>query len=167
MIHEISELDVPGWLSNISEDSSLPNLDRILIDSLYYPASGLNGTPVKYLSGNIYSFIYADYGIKKDDFLNNLNGKGPDCGFMNYHSVCQQEVFRHEIVPDNWHPSIVPTTQRDRERLLQCERRCTPFGHWSVWQRDESANSDVGSLRFSFLFWQEKCPLSTKVFIVG
>lgn len=152
MIPELDSLQLPEWLSGISENSSFPNLDHLLTDSLYYPASGLNGTPVKYLAGNVYSFIYADYGIKRNEFLKNLNGNEPECGFMNYHSICQREVFRQDIVPYGWQPTIIPTSQREREILLQRERDCTPFGHWSVWQRNDNAGTEVGPARFSFFF---------------
>lgn len=60
MIPELDSLLLPEWLSGISENSSFPDLYRLLTDSLYYPACGLNGTPIKYLAGNVYSFIYAD-----------------------------------------------------------------------------------------------------------
>jgi len=152
MIPELDSLQLPEWLSEISENSSFPNLDHLLTDSLYYPACGFNGTPVKYLAGNVYSFIYADYHIKRKEFLQNLNGNEPECGFMNYHSICQREVFRQDIVQDDWHPTIIPTSQKERESLLKRERECTPFGHWSVWQRNDNAGAGVGPTRFSFFF---------------
>ena len=142
---EISELECPKWLLDISEDSPFPGLEKILPDSLYYPACGFNGTPVKYLSGNIYSFVYADYGITRDDFLDHLKGKGEDDGFMHYHLVCQREVSRDEIMPAN---------NMDKEKLSQMEKESEPFGHWSVWQRNDKVCCDAGSLplRFSFFF---------------
>ncbi len=151
-IPQLCELQYPKWLSAISEDSPFPGLEKILPDSLYYPACGFNGTPVKYLSGNIYSFVYTDYGITRDDFLAHLNGTGPDDGFEHYHPVCQRDVSRDEIVPDGWRPAIVPTNDMDREKLFQIEKECEPFGHWSVWQRNEDAPDDAGPLRFSFFF---------------
>jgi hypothetical protein len=152
VIPELEELLMPDWLSTISEGSPFPDLTKVLVDSLYYPASGLNGTPVKYLAGNTHSFVFADYGIMKDEFLKNLNGKAPECGFRYYHSICQREISRREIVPDGWEPTIVPTAREGRERLLETERNCTPFGHWSVWERDANADADVGPQRFSFFF---------------
>lgn len=153
---EISELECPKWLLDISEDSPFPGLEKILPNSLYYPACEFNGTPVKYLSGNIFSFVYVDYGIAKDGFLANLNGTGKDDGFKHYHlvcpEVCTREVSRDEIMPDKWRPDIVPENKKDREKLFQMEKECEPFGHWSVWQRNEDAPDDAGPLRFSFFF---------------
>ncbi len=71
MITELPEMQLPEWIGAIAKgqnDLKFP-LENILTDSLYYPASGLNGTPVKFLAGNIFSFVYADYGIKKQVFL--------------------------------------------------------------------------------------------------
>ena len=62
---------MPAWLEAIlngNVDIQLP-LKDVLKDSLYYPASGLNGTPVKYLAGNVWSYIYADYAIERDKYL--------------------------------------------------------------------------------------------------
>jgi len=151
MIQEIAAPDEPDWLSNITSESEFV-LEDLLVDSLYYPASGLNGTPVKFLSGNIYSFIYADYSITKQQFLTNLNGRSSDCGFRGYSPVLQREIFTRDIVPAGWRPDKVPTDPREREKLLACERRCRPFGHWSVWQRDPGFGPEHGAARFSFLF---------------
>lgn len=154
MITEIPILKTPDWLTFIlknPEAASFP-LKSILENSLYYPASGLNGTPVKYLAGNVYSFIYADYGVTKYEFLQNLNGKNKDAGFKNYHSILQKEIFRDDIVPAGWIPNIIPTGKKEIEKLLREEQRTQPFGHWSVWQRDESADNDVGPEIFSFFF---------------
>ena len=154
MITEIPSLKVPDWLVYIVKDpdTALFHLKSILKDSLYYPASGLNGTPIKYLAGNVFSFIYADYGITKHQFLRNLNGNGEECGFKNYHSVLQKEIFRDDIVPAGWMPNIIPTDEKQIKNLLRSEQRAETFGHWSVWQRNETAESDVGPEVFSFFF---------------
>jgi len=152
MITELDKLLAPEWLATVSEESRLPSMDQLLRDSLYYPASGLNGTPVKFLAGNVYSFIYADYGVDRTAFLDNLNGTDPECGFRHYHSMCQRDVFREDIVPNDWRPPITPTEHGDRQRLEERERACRLFGHWSVWQRDATASTAVGPERFSFLF---------------
>jgi len=154
MITELPEMQTPEWLEAISRgniESSFP-LSEIVKESLYYPASGLNGTPVKFLSGNILSFVYADYGITKNVFLANLNGNGPECGFMGYKSILQREISRNDIVPGGWRPPIVPMEEPERSRLLQQEKECQPFGHWSVWQRNPESEQSIGPNVFSFVF---------------
>ena len=65
MINEIPKNEMPKWL--LGEKYSF-DIENIIKDSLYYPSCGRDGTPVKYFMGNIYSFVYVDYGISKNDF---------------------------------------------------------------------------------------------------
>jgi hypothetical protein len=108
---------------------------------------------VKFLAGNVLSFVYADYGVKKRVFLDNLNGTKTECGFRGYHSIWQQEVFRPDIVPPGWIPSLRPTREKDIQRLRQQGSCCEPFGHWSIWRRDEDKHDDYGPDLFSFLYF--------------
>lgn len=168
MINELPEIKTPKWLvslsNRLSNNITFP-LDAILKDSLYYPASGLNGTPIKFLAGNILSFVYADYGVKKKEFLENMNGTGRDCGFLGYHSVLQKEIYRSDIVPNGWNPKIIPTDKRDSERLLALEKECEPFGHWSICK--EILKLTLVQTFLAFYSLLERCPLFIKGCIAG
>lgn len=146
---------VPEWLGDLHDDkapSQLPLRD-LIENSLYYPSSGLNGTPVKYLAGFVHSFIYVDYGISKKEFLANLNGSGPDCGFYGYEAVFQKSLDVGDVVPTGWTPPIVPKDRVAVERLRRAEESCRQFGHWSVWRRKPSFTKEHGSEMFSFMFF--------------
>jgi hypothetical protein len=146
---------MPAWLEAIlhgNVDMQLP-LKDILKDSLYYPASGLNGTPVKFLAGNIFSFVYADYDVTREQFLHNLNGSEPECGFKGYRVVFQRDLVRNDIVPPNWRPAMLLQSEQQRRSLLERERECEPFGHWSVWQRNANAEGTCDAPAFSFIFF--------------
>ena len=148
-------METPSWLREISERGECERfpLIEILQDSLYYPAAGLNGTPVKFLGGNIFSFIYADYRVSNREFLRNLNGNEKHCGFLGYSCVLQREIRVGEIVPQGWVPPLLPDNSYDRRFLLDQERRChEPFGHWSVWTRKPNFPSEHGPDAFSFLY---------------
>ena len=59
---------MPLWLSRLTAESIQNGpfpLREILRSSLYYPASRFDGDPVKYLAGDIHSFVYVDYGEGK------------------------------------------------------------------------------------------------------
>lgn len=61
MIPEIPIIPMPCWLAKLDEKSMLScrfPLLEILQDSLYYPSFRFDGEPIKYLAGNIYSFMY-------------------------------------------------------------------------------------------------------------
>jgi hypothetical protein len=156
MIAEMPVMETPAWLAEIG-GATPPHacpfpLADFLTDSLYYPACGLNGTPVKYLAGNILSFVYADYGVSRAAFLDNLCGTGAACGFKGYRPVLQREILRSEVVPDGWRPALQPQDVDAVRRLAEVERDCQPYGHWSIWQRTASADPAAGPELFSFFF---------------
>jgi len=88
MIDSLPKPAIPQWLESIldnSERNSKFNLSNILTDSLYYPSAGLDGTPVKFLAGNVYSFIFVDYGTNKEDFMCDLTGeRGRQVGLQGF-----------------------------------------------------------------------------------
>jgi hypothetical protein len=153
MIKELPKRNQPQWLKDIAAGNGEFCLQNLLVDSLYYPACGLNGTPVKFLAGNILSFVYTDYSITKEEYLDNLNGSGEDCGCRGYHTVLQREIFRKDIVPDDWVPPPLPTDPDARRRVLDRQRACRPFGHWSIWQRDRDKDEAYGPELFSLLYF--------------
>jgi len=71
----------PEWLASVSEEHPLPLYD-LLQNSLYYPASGLDGDPVRYFAGFIHSFVYADSSISKEAITEDLYRRGH--GFTGY-----------------------------------------------------------------------------------
>ena len=157
MIPELPKMRLTPWLHAIKSSTQRSNVEfslrGVLTDSLYYPACGLNGTPVKYLGGNVLSFVYADYVITQEEFLDNLNGERDDCGFLGYQSILQREIFRRDIVPDSWVAPMRPCDPEGIERLCERERRCQPFGHWSVWSRNADRDGTHGPELFSFLYF--------------
>lgn len=152
MIHEMPSSPCPEWLPETSVSSVFPGVKRIVADSLYYPACGLNGTPIKYLARNVHSFVYADYGVTEEEFLDNLNGSGRNAGFKHYRPIVQRKLSAHDVVPANWRPEMLPTDRQRLSWLLEQEKRCRPFGHWSVWERHPDCPEEHGSKRFSFLY---------------
>lgn len=157
MILEMSKLEMPNWLKecavNIHYNKPVEfNLENLLKDSLYYPACGLNGTPIKYLSGNIYSFVYCDYLVRKEELLRNLLGNDDESGLLGYKMVYQTEITKDMIVPTNWTPSLLPESYFF-QKLSMMERQAKTFGHWSIWQRDEDRDDTHGSEYISLLYF--------------
>lgn len=71
MIKELGKFDPPEWLM---ADEFVFDIKKIIKDSMFYPRSRLDTEPINYLFGNVYSFIYADYGISfwfQDTFTDN------------------------------------------------------------------------------------------------
>ena len=141
MILDLESLDTPTWLETVKPNDELP-LQGILERSLFYGAAGLNGTPVKFLAGNVHSFIYADYGVSKHQFLSNLLGRGQDCGFLGYRQVFSKKIPLEELWPADYRQPI-PRPQNIRLMSSESPER---WAHWSVWESTHERQ------RFSFLY---------------
>ena len=156
MITELPVMEMPQWLKAIldnPEEKHTFKVENIVKDSLYYPACRLDGTPVRNLAGNIYSFVYADYGVSKHSLLWDLRSTTPPGGCRGYEMILQQEIFRYDIVPAGWAPSIVPHNDNPRLHSLRYrERQCRPFGHWSVWRRLPGFDDSHGPEGFSLFY---------------
>ena len=101
MISQLPKKSVPDWLAKISQSTITIDpfpLTQLLEDSLYYPSSGFDRDPVKYLSGNILSFIYVDYGRSHDEFENEIIKRG----FHGYECVATRSVTEQELTPRGW-----------------------------------------------------------------
>jgi hypothetical protein len=107
--------DVPLWLAELKlpevhslELYGLP-LDRILEDSLFYPAAGIDGRPIQFLAGFINSFIYADYGLGplelEDAMLN--------AAFLGYRISGKRSLPQDDLVPKGWLPVIPQKYQKE------------------------------------------------------
>ena len=152
MIPELPLIVEPRWLTDIGEAPQngltipLP-LRAVLEDSLFYPASEFDGTPVKLLAGNVLSFVYAGYGFIEGEIFNENFFDKLMKGFLGYSLFAGRNVDRSEIVPEEWAPSVKPA---DTHRCHDWESRA--FAHWSIWKRDDDREESHGPLLFSLLF---------------
>lgn len=122
-------------------DSEIP-LDDILKDSLFYPASGLDAAPIKHLSKEIQSFVYADYSVTEEQFLGNLN-------FKDYSIVLQRKldidtVFDNQFT--SWYDSHAKSISQKHVVDVQA-----PYAYWLIAEKQENIHSD-GAALFSLLF---------------
>ena len=149
MINFLPKEKMPDWLVNIKPDKTLPPefpLNEILNNSLYDPSSGLDGDPIKYLSGNIYSFIYIDYGIDSDELDSNLDNPG----FKGYHLLLSRRISEQELTPNGWVAS--PPSREDGNPTQYRKWIKKPFANWSVFEREEGLDKEHGPEKFSLLF---------------
>lgn len=149
MLNQLPEIAVPSWLNNLSpttiRNGSFP-LQEFLQNSLYYPASGFDGDPIRYLAGNILSFIYVDYGHAEDEFMDALGSPG----FRGYDLVATRPVIEQELAPNGWNP-ILPA-RIDGDPFRYRDRTKNPFYSWSVFQRRDDVPVNHGPSRFSLLY---------------
>ena len=159
MINQLPEISVPDWLAEISQSTITIDpfpLNKVLEDSLYYPSSGFDGDPVKYLLGNILSYIYVDYGHNQDELENEILIRG----FRGYERVATRSVTEQELTPRGWNPR--PLTNIEYElsgltiegvkSLYKDLREKKHFCSWSIFQRGEDVPAFYGPPRFSLLY---------------
>jgi len=140
-ITEPPKTDIPCWLLEIVKNQSvqhpLPILD-FLKDSLYYPACGTDGSPIANLTGNVHSFIYADCGVSLDRHLSDINK-----GIKGYSIIMKQEINIEELYTFN---------KKLSTHFEMVDDDITPFGYWTVWERDKNLSDSHGAKYFSLFY---------------
>jgi hypothetical protein len=148
MIDGIDKAIEPNWLSNIEKRffSKFPLLD-IIENSLYYPACGLDGSPIKYMGGNILSFIYVDYGVTKEKNMADLNNKG--CA--GYDILLQREIDERDLVPHGWKQKYCKPSDGDPSSIKDFIVN-EPYCLWTIFKRQPNRNQNHGPDKFSLLY---------------
>lgn len=138
------------WLDEISredvEKNPLP-FKKILEDSVYYPASGTDGEPVRILNKLSRSFIYVDYNYSlqrlKDEMINH--------GFRGYEIFAKRLVKEHEITSTSFRYHEEPNDEDGdpRKPFDNGWVHTPPYALWTIWQRLDGFDEEHGPKRFS------------------
>lgn len=135
--------------ANDISNGPLP-IDGILKNSLYYPACEFDRNFVRLCNTDkrdlgIISYIYCDYPIGKDRFLEKQNT------FHGYGIFGSRSVDPKELVPNGWTLKLLPGMHS--EDYLKYKRYWQkPFAIWTVYQRDANRGEEHGPKRFSLLY---------------
>lgn len=129
------------------QDEPLP-LRLLLWNSVYYPASGLDGGVIKYCNTlgrdmGIRSFVYCDYNTNEVELCDNVADH-----FRGYTIFAHRSVGVGELGVK--HLSMESIDDRAKHNHLTPE--CEPFCHWFIMERDAAFDDDHGPKRFSLLF---------------
>ena len=146
MLRQLRQIQMPLWLANLTPTAIVNDhfpLLKLLDESLYYPSCGFDSDPIRHFGGNIFSFVYVDYGLSRDVFINALHFRG-------YDRVASRFVSEKELAPDGWKPLELQSTDGDPMRYSDCIK--APFCLWSVFQRRNDVAVTHGPYRFSLLF---------------
>lgn len=147
MIPGIKTRPMPLWLSQINNCDVLP-IGELLANSLYYPSSGRDGDPVRYLAGLVHSFIYVDYAIEHDDMLASMHHNHH--GFNGYSILCCRDVSEKELTPEGW--QSLPLNHSDGNPEKYRDMMKPPCSIWAIYQRNQGLDDTHGPERFSFLY---------------
>lgn len=143
MISSLPKRPVPAWLENFRPGDELPIRD-LLDDSLYYPSSGRDGDPVKYLGGFIHSFVYVDYSLKHEEVLQSI--------YDNHHHFSGYGIIHlREVTSElGWKPPCPSLRRRAPESCEKCTKE--PFALWAILERLPDMDDSHGPKRFSLLY---------------
>jgi hypothetical protein len=132
--------EMPDWLSDISSTADMTKIPitDILTNSLYYPCSGRDGDPIKFLGGFIHSFIYADNGITLKQVELSINN--PERNIKGY----ETEFVLHK---DYYNYIFANNIERNFSNIRI-------NASWYILKRLEIYDSDYGPNRISLLFIQ-------------
>ncbi len=144
MRRELSCLKMPEWISSGNFSFTV---EKALTDSLYYPAAGVDGDPVKFLNGNVFSFVYADYGVDRSRLMAELEAHG----FRGYHVIHSQSLSAGDLVPDGWNVMLTPERGEGSPDKYKSWIK-DPFAEWMIFEKNSDVNSPEKSERFSLLY---------------
>ncbi len=153
MLPELTESPVPSWLANAKLEDPIP-IGQLLSGSVFYPASGFDGRPVKYLAGFSHSFVCADWHISRQEVLANLDS------FKGYRLLFSRFVEKEELCFNSYRAIPFKTTYymgefkqtTDHPQHIHWPRGFQPFAEWAVYERLPGFDKDHGPERFSLLF---------------
>lgn len=129
------------------QNEPLP-LRLLLWNSVYYPASGLDGGVIKYCNTlgrdmGIRSFVYCDYNTNEAELCDNVANHFRGYTIFAHRSVSVWELGVKRL-------SMEPIDDRAKHHHLTPEGE--PFCHWFIMERDAAFGDDHGPKRFSLLF---------------
>jgi len=136
---------VPDWLAEAAPPLGDLKLSELLNESVFYPASGVDGRPVQWLVGNFLSFVFVDCAVKSTTVLHGLKGKRE--GFRGYHPVACRR-FGPKAIPLCHRTIAEPPADNNWPGQLR-----TPFAIWAIMERMPMSDLGPGHRpeRFSLL----------------
>ena len=119
---------MPAWLENLESLDYLPIRD-VLTDSVYYPASGLDGYMIEQHGGYAHSFVYVTNDVRREEYYRDING------FPGYDLLFSREVEKKELCSEPFKPFKLPSDKRERSLYKDILNPYFGIGPcaWAVW----------------------------------
>ena len=167
---EFSTDDSPYWLNLITKENiecGVFPIREILSGSLFYPASGMDGSPVRHWKLGVDSFVYVDALIPESSYISEIQGRA----FKGYGLMGYRKLSPSDLIFNGWQPripaSIDPDLYRRAMESLMSDRQ-GPFAMWSVFERLPQQLEQHGPKRFSLLHVRaEACATYQALYVAG
>lgn len=141
----------PDWLKDFNPNNK-PTFDVVLNRgrNLYYPGSGYDGQPIKTFNKAhcVHKFFYIDYGISKDDIIQELSKEE---ALKGYRKIGMFEYSEKELTPHGWTPHYQPT---ERDIQIMKDFDIKPDGSYClvfIFERMEEYSFEHGCDRFALI----------------
>ena len=148
MIFDLPKSQTPTWLLESTSLSDLP-VQCLLSNSVYYPACGQDGKPVRFLGGFSHSFVYADYAVKRNCIVDKLMELG---AFRGYQAVFGKDIGLENLQGPFEFDPIEIDLRSDGDPKKYERERTKPFAYWAVFERLPDKTVEHGPDRFSLLY---------------
>lgn len=120
------------------------HLKNLLANSVFYPASGLDGTAIKKLSSKYRHFFHADYSTSQEEVENAMANHFYQVGY----DLCEQQIIPyHRLISPRYGRQIRSTlNDYETDRLTQIPfisdrleyRNFRPFAIWSRYRYNQN-----------------------------
>ena len=145
MLRQLQAIEIPNWLTDLTPESiqkgPLP-IHALLSESLYYPACGFDGDPIRHFRGNVLSFVYSDYGYAQEVLM-------PRLRFSGYDLLAHRFLSTNGLSKDGYIPLEIYSSDGNPSCYIEYIKE--PYCVWAVFQRCADTPSTVGPTRFSLL----------------
>ena len=145
VIPKLTRQQTPHWLMKLNFAHNQIPIADILRGSVFYPASAVDGRPVKYFGGYSHSFVYADCSITQERLRACLDT------FKGYCLYYSRSVAREELCFRFFQP-VLPEQNDGNPRKQRIRLGFSPYAIWAVYERQPEFDEDHGPDRFSLLF---------------
>ncbi|MGC8771396.1 MAG: hypothetical protein ACP5Q5_09115 [Brevinematia bacterium] len=146
MLKKLGKIEMPSWLSNSDFNFEV---NKVLDNSLYYPACYLDGDPVKFFMGNVYSFFYVDIRCRREDFIEEIQSRGFKGYYVIHHQRLKPENFGSSLCNRKYYRNYEDSLYHyysHRYENFWCD--------WLIFERKPEWNESHNPKRFSLLYMQ-------------
>lgn len=151
----------PSFVDELTPDSmhsvGVP-LSQLLEGCVYYPASGMDGTPIRAYGRRSQSFVYCDWSASVYDFCEALNAPAGRGSIAGYDVVSTRKLTGMELVGNHAEPDAPGGIDWDcldyRGNPLEQHRELLnnhPVAVWFLLERAEGRSEAYGPAKLSLL----------------
>lgn len=126
-------------------------LEKVVDESLYYPASGIDGSPIRHWGLGVNSFIYVDWLTDRVSLLSEIQKAN---AFKGYGLLAYRDLSRSDLTPIGWIPQRPNSLDSQLYKINMqsaMHDKSGPFAIWAIFERLPEFTDQHGPSRFSFI----------------